>query len=89
MLKKQLINKKERFEVLLEDMDGKIDIIAEQSVLHTKRFDNIETILEKHTERLDNIEMTLEFIKHELKQKVGRDEFAALEQRVMRIESRM
>ena len=89
MLKKQLINKKELFEVLLEDMDGKIDIIAEQSVLHTKRFDNIETILEKHTERLDNIEMTLEFIKHELKQKVGRDEFAALEQRVMRIESRM
>lgn len=81
--------KQQRFEVLLEDIQGEVHVIAEQSVGHTEKLDRIETTLQKHTERLDTIEITLEFIKHELKQKVNRDEFAALERRVLRIESRL
>ncbi len=75
-------------EVLLEDMNSKIGVIAEQSVQHTKDIGEVKSILEKHGERLDTIEVNIEFIKHELRSKIDRDEFAALETRVTRLESR-
>jgi chromosome segregation ATPase len=61
-----------------------------------KRFVTIEGKLKEHDKRFDKIEDTLEvikldieFIKNELKQKVGRDEFAALEKRVSLLEAKL
>jgi chromosome segregation ATPase len=61
-----------------------------------KRFITIEGKLKEHDKRFDKIEDTLEiikldieFIKNELKQKVGRDEFAALEKRVSLLEAKV
>ena len=104
MLKKtkNLNQPKARFEVLLEDMHSDIKLIAEQNSEHTKHFDKIESRFDKVDSRFDKIEarlekieddigiikMDIEFIKSELKQKVNRDEFTALEKRLSLLENK-
>ena len=80
----------------LEEHDQRFDKIETKLVSHDQRFDKIETKLVSHDQRFDKIEDTLEiikldieFIKNELKQKVGRDEFAALEKRVSLLEAKL
>ena len=74
----------------------KITDVQKKLEEHDQRFDKIETKLVSHDQRFSKIEDTLEiikldieFIKNELKQKVGRDEFAALEKRVSLLEAKL
>jgi DNA-binding ferritin-like protein len=87
----------------LKEHDLKFENISKKLKEHDKRFIGIDkrfiTIegkLKEHDKRFDKIEDTLEiikldieFIKNELKQKVGRDEFAALEKRVSLLEAKL
>lgn len=95
--KKQSVWKspKQRFEVLLEDIHSEVKVIAEQSSAHTEGLDSMGERLTTMDGRLDKIEaniavtkLDIEFIKHELKQKVARDEFAVLERRVALLENK-
>src|SRR3989344_5731558 len=101
--KKQFITEKERFEVLLEEIQSEVHIIAEQSVAHTEKLETMDGRLGVVDGRLDRMEMRLdrmendiavikldiEFIKNDLKQKVNRDEFAALERRLSLLENKV
>lgn len=107
--KKQFITEKQRFEVLLEDIQSGVHLISEQSTIHTAKLESIDGRLDKMDGRIDKIEVKLvqidsrldkiesdietikldiEFIKNDLKQKVNRDEFAALERRLSLLENR-
>jgi len=75
--------------------DKKIDGMGKKVDILTKRVDGVENKVDVLTERvagiaedIDIIKMDMEFIKNELKNKIDRQEFAALERRVALIESR-
>lgn len=94
---------KRQIGVLGEDFDGKVELIGEQYETIIGKLDNHETRLDQIDQRFDNIEvrltsingtldtmkLDLEFIKNELKQKVNRDEFAALEKRLSMLEIKL
>jgi len=102
-----MVKKKENYNsseigTLLEHMDGKVTLIAEQytglndkySRLDKKtdglinRVDNIVDMVGAIKEDVEIIKMDIETIKHDLKSKIGRDEFSILERRVALLESR-
>jgi chromosome segregation ATPase len=77
-------------------IEGKLKEHDKRFIGINKRFIAIEGKLKEHDKRFDKIEDTLEvikldieFIKNELKQKVSRDEFAALEKRVSLLEAKL
>lgn len=87
---------KRHFDVVAEDLGDKIKQVAEGVSLnteklrkHDKRFDKIEDDLEIVKTDIGIIKVDIEFIKNELKQKVGRDEFAVLEKRVSMLEAKL
>lgn len=91
-LKNILTEQREEYQhyigVLKEDFDSKVEVIAEQ-------YTDIKNTLDEHTEmtssiqgNIEIIKLDIEFIKNELKKKVDRDEFAALERRVALLESK-
>lgn len=51
-----------------------------------KGFSEVNKKLDSHTEMIGQLMVDVAEIKHELKQKVGRDEFARLEKRVLMLE---
>lgn len=72
--------------VLIEHVDEKVGLIAEQH-------GDIRKILDSHTEMIGNLAVDvslikddISFIKNSLKKKVDYDEFAALERRVLLLE---
>lgn len=76
------------FGVLLEHVDEKVGLIAEQH-------GDIKKILDSHTEMIGNLAVDvslikddISFIKNSLKKKVDYDEFTALERRVLLLEKR-
>ncbi|OGM99028.1 MAG: hypothetical protein A2915_03670 [Candidatus Yanofskybacteria bacterium RIFCSPLOWO2_01_FULL_41_34] len=73
---------------LLEHIDDKVTLVAEQYTDLNKKVDRIEKKLDVVAEDVEVIKMDIEFIKHDLKNKVARDEFAVLERRVSLLESR-
>lgn len=73
---------------MLEHIDDKVTLIAEQYVSLNKKVDKLEKKVDVIAEDVGVIKMDIEFIKHELKKKVDRDEFAVLERRVALLESR-
>src|SRR3989338_2237745 len=87
---------------LLEHIDGKVSLIAEQYTGLNDKYSKLEKKMDSLTERVDNvvdmvgvmkedvevIKMDIEFIKHDLKNKVARDEFSFLERRVALLENR-
>lgn len=75
-------------DILYEKFQGEVQVIAEQYTDIKKALDEHTRTLDEHTETLAIIKMDIEFIKNELKQKVDRDEFAALERRVALLESK-
>ena len=91
------------FDVVTERMEGKIQILAEQIAAntekleeHDQRFDQIDQRFEKIDQRFEKIEDDLTIIKtdlgsikQDLKGKVSYDEFAALEKRVILLESKI
>ena len=100
---------KRHFSVVAEDLEGKIQLVAEGHLDINRRLDGIGNRLEAIDGRLDGIDgkigalseqiaantedMTiikggLNIIKQDLKKKVDYDDFAALERRVLALESR-
>jgi len=91
------------FDVVAERLEDKIGILSEQVTAntvkleeHDQRFEQITKKLQEHDQRFDRLDETLntikldiEFIKHDLKQKISRDEFAALEKRVSLLEAKV
>jgi len=80
----------------LQEHDERFNKIEEKLQEHDQRFNKIEKKLQDHDDRfnkidesLEIIKLDIEFIKNELKQKVSRDEFAALEKRVARLEAKI
>jgi len=77
-------------------IEGKLQEHDERFDKIDKKFNKIEGKLQDHDDRfnkidesLEIIKLDIEFIKNELKQKVSRDEFAALEKRVARLEAKI
>ena len=66
----------------------KVDKILEDLEIVKVRVDGIAEDLGSVKEDIEVIKMDIEFIKHELKNKVDRNEFAALERRVSLLENR-
>ena len=87
--KKQFIKGKERFEVLLEEIQSEVHIIAEQSVAHTEKLEIMDGRMDRMENDISVIKLDIEFIKNDLKQKVNRDEFAALERRLSLLENKV
>ena len=73
---------------LLEHIDDKVTLIAEQYTDLNKKIDRIDKKIEVMAENVEVIKMDIEFIKHDLKSKVARDEFSVLERRVALLENR-
>src|SRR3989344_9417320 len=87
---------------LLEHIDGKVTLIAEQYTdlndkysrldkktdTLIKRVDNVVDMVGAIKEDVEVIKMDIETIKHDLKNKIGRDEFSVLERRVALLENR-
>ena len=73
---------------LLEHIDDKVTLVAEQYTGLNKKIDKLVGKLDTVAEDVEVIKMDIEFIKHDLKNKVARDEFAVLERRVALLESR-
>jgi len=87
---------KRHFDVVAEDLKGKMETISEQVAANSEEITGIKEKLEGHDKRFDKIDndletikLDIEFIKNELKQKVSRDEFAALEKRVSMMEIKL
>ena len=88
--------------VVIEHIDSKVSLVAEQygdikKTLdsHTKILDRHTNILGSHTEMIGSMKMDIEvikaditFIKGGLKKKVDADEFSVLEKRVALLEKR-
>ena len=74
--------------MILEQIDGKIDLIAEQFLDIKKDINVLKDDVGMVREDVETIKIDIEFIKHDLKNKVSHDEFFALEKRVALLESR-
>ena len=79
--------------VLIEHVDEKVGLVAEQYGDIKKTLNSHTKILEAHTEMIGNITVDLAIIKEDvaliknsIKKKVDIDEFAALERRVLILE---
>lgn len=88
MSKKKKSYKPEEVGMLFEHIDDKISVLAEQYGDINKDIKVIKKDLGAVKEDVEIIKLDIEFIKNELKNKVARDEFAALERRVSLLESR-
>jgi len=88
LLKEHTEEIKRHMNVLREDFDGKVKLIAEQ-------YASIEEVLGSHTkiivsikEDIEIMKVDIEFIKNSLKKKVDIEEFEALEKRISILESK-
>jgi len=88
--KKQFSVSERHFGVILEGIDSKLDLVVEG---HQGLDKKIEDFRKEVGERFDEVDYKFEIvfdklrlIRNELKEKVGRDEFALLEKRVIALE---
>ena len=70
---------------MLEYIEDQVNIIAEQ----TSRIPEMDKKIGRIEEAMEVMKMDMELIKHGFKTKVDIDEFAALEKRVSKLESRI
>jgi len=80
---------KRHFDVVAERLEDKIQTVSEQVAANTEKLEEHDLRFNKIDETLEIIKLDIEFIKNELKQKVSRDEFAALEKRVSILEAKL
>ena len=73
---------------LVEDFNSKMELVTEQYGDIKKDTASINQGLGMLKEDVGVIKMDIEFIKHELRNKINRDEFIALEHRVSLLENR-
>lgn len=83
-MKKQLATKKERFEVLLEEIRSEVHVVHEQ----TSDLMQLKPKVDQLIEDVAIIKTDIEIMKGLLKRKVDTEEFEALESRVRRLENR-
>ena len=76
------------FDVVGERIEDKIGTVSEQVAANTEQITTIRENVGKIKEDIEIIKLDIEFIKNDLKQKVARDEFAALEKRVSLLEAK-
>jgi hypothetical protein len=84
---------KRHMDVVAEDLGGKIQQVAEGVEMNTQQLERLQGLPEDVEQIKDDvaaiaIKVTLGIMKNDLKQKVDREEFAALEERVNRLEAR-
>lgn len=79
---------KRHFDVVAEDIKGKIETVSEQIASNTEKLEEHDRRFNKIDETLETIKLDIEIIKNDLKQKVGRDEFVILERRVSMLEAK-
>lgn len=79
--------------VMLEHIDSKLDLIVEgQHALQNQITSTHEELSEFHREvdyKFETVFDELRIIRNDLKEKVGRDEFAALEKRLAQLEKKV
>lgn len=91
--KKDPKSEERRTGVVLENIDSKLDLIVEGHRALDKKIDNLSGEMDKRFnevdykfgvvfERFDEVTGELHVIRNELKEKVGRDEFAFLEKKI-------
>lgn len=80
---------KRHFDVFKEDLEDKIGILSEHVATNTEKLEEHDKRFNRIDETLDIIKLDIELIKNELKQKVSRDEFVALEKRVSMLEAKL
>jgi len=92
-VKKTVSRSANRFGVVLEHIDSKLDLVVEgQSALQRQITDNHQEFREFRGEvnyKFDVVFDELHLIRNDLKEKVGRDEFVALEKRVIHLEKKI
>ena len=86
-------NDMHRFGVLLEHVDSKVSLVAEQYGDVKKDTGDINKKLDAHTEMIGKLSINIEIVKEEIefikagfKRKIDIEEFAALERRVSLLE---
>jgi len=79
---------KRHFDIVAEDLKGEIKLLAEGVSTNTEKLQEHDIRFNRIEDTLQVMKLDLEFIKNELKQKVDRDEFAALEKRVSMLEAK-
>ena len=91
--KKDLNSEKRRMGAVLENIDSKLDLVVEGHRASDKKIDDLKGEMnERFNEvdyKFDVVFDELHLIRNELKEKVGRDEFAFLEKRVMNLEKKI
>jgi archaellum component FlaC len=83
--------KKREFGVILESIDSNVKHVVEAVDTHTKQLERLQGLpqdVEQIRDDVEAIKVTLGIMKNDLKQKVDREEFAALEERVNRLEAK-
>ena len=70
----------------IEDVRSDIRLLAETVVGVREDVTEIREMVAKNTEDIEVMKMELSIIRNDLKEKVGREEFAVLEARVARLE---
>jgi regulator of replication initiation timing len=77
------------FDIVAEDIKDKIQTVSEQVATNSEDITALKTDVHAIKDDVEIIKLDIEFIKNELKQKVSRDEFAALEKRVSMMEIKL
>jgi len=88
ILKKQREEYQRFLGVAFKKQDSKLKLLAESVNGIQQQLKAIREMVAKNTEDIEIIKSDIQFIKQELKHKVDRDEFEALERRVMLLERR-
>lgn len=91
-LKKILDEQRKQYErylkILSEDFNSKLGVLGEGITGILESLKSIQEMVAKNSEDIEIIKMDISFIKSGLKEKVDRDEFTALEKRVIFLESK-
>ena len=89
-LKNILAEQREEYQrylgVLTEGFESQVKLIAESLSGMQKQLGDIRDMVVKNTEDIETIKMELGIIRHDLKEKISREEFTLLENRVSKIE---
>ena len=78
--------KRDQYTVVLEDLRGQFKVFGEALSVVDKKIDRNTEMTGQIMVDVEQLKMDVAEIKHDLKQKVGRDEFARLEKRVLMLE---
>lgn len=89
VLKKQREEYQRYLGVLAENFESQVKLIAESVSGIQEQLIAIRDMVAKNTEDIEMIKMDMSIIKSDLKEKVDRDEFIALERRLFLLERKM